>query len=77
MKLALLRILCIHLSISVFTIHTPCCRFPLNGYSKVTAMQVMTQLLAAHFSLATSSGGGVEGQQFSEYVFTRHQPQHQ
>jgi len=52
-------------------------RFPLNGYSKVTAMQVMTQLLAAQFSLATSSGGGVEGQQFSEYVFTRHQPQHQ
>ena len=60
---------------SVFSI--PWCRFPLNGYSKVTAMQVMAQLLAAQFSLATSSGGGVEGQQFSEYVFTRHQPAHQ
>ena len=81
-------------------------RFPLNGYCKVTTMQVkhlhncdnhldhvfyeiliflsfyrhmvplITQvigtLLNAQFELKTSNGGGVEGQQFSEYLFLRH-----
>jgi len=46
-------------------------RFPLNGYCKVTTMQVMTQLLNNNFELKASNGGGVEGQQFSEYVFIR------
>jgi len=46
-------------------------RFPLNGYCKVTTMQVMAQLLNNNFELKTSNGGGVEGQQFSEYLFIR------
>lgn len=51
-------------------------RFPLNGYCKVTAMQVMATLLNAQFELRTSSGGGVEGQQFCEYLFLRPGPPH-
>jgi len=47
-------------------------RFPLNGYCKVTTMQVIGALLNAQFELKTSNGGGVEGQQFSEYLFLRH-----
>jgi len=46
-------------------------RFPLNGYCKVTTMQVIGTLLNAQFELKTSNGGGVEGQQFSEYLFLR------
>jgi len=46
-------------------------RFPLNGYCKVTTMQVIAQLLNNNFELKTSNGGGVEGQQFSEYLFIR------
>lgn len=47
-------------------------RFPLNGYCKVTTMQVISQLLSHQFSLAASNGGGVEAaQHFSEYLFTR------
>jgi hypothetical protein len=46
-------------------------RFPLNGYCKVTTMQVIAQLLNSNFELKTSNGGGVEGQQFSEYLFIR------
>jgi hypothetical protein len=43
-----------------------CCRFPLNGYCKVTTPQVLSRLLSASFTLQTSNGGGVDGQQFSE-----------
>ncbi|XP_053642101.1 BTB/POZ domain-containing protein kctd15 isoform X2 [Cherax quadricarinatus] len=46
-------------------------RFPLNGYCKLTSMQAIQRLLNASFSLVTSNGGGVEGQQFSEYLFCR------
>merc|ERR1719187_535854 len=46
-------------------------RFPLNGYCKVTSMQVIAKLLNSGFVLQTSNGGGVEGQQFSEYLFLR------
>ena len=76
-------------------------RFPLNGYCKLTTMQVtaflllqllflltspatfstdplvtsplqvLSTLLNAQFELKTSNGGGVEGQQFSEYLFLR------
>jgi len=46
-------------------------RFPLNGYCKVTTMQVIATLLNSNFELKTSNGGGVEGQQFSEYLFLR------
>jgi len=46
-------------------------RFPLNGYCKVTTMQVIATLLNNSFELKTSNGGGVEGQQFSEYLFIR------
>ncbi|CAH0545828.1 unnamed protein product [Brassicogethes aeneus] len=46
-------------------------RFPLNGYCKLNSMQVVTRLLNAGFHIAASNGGGVEGQQFSEYLFIR------
>jgi len=46
-------------------------RFPLNGYCKINSMQAITRLLNAGFKLAASNGGGVEGQQFSEYLFIR------
>ena len=46
-------------------------RFPLNGYCKVTSVQVIGKLLNSGFKLQTSNGGGVEGQQFSEYLFAR------
>jgi 3-deoxy-D-arabino-heptulosonate 7-phosphate (DAHP) synthase class II len=46
-------------------------RFPLNGYCKLNSMQAITRLLNASFSIAASNGGGVEGQQFSEYLFIR------
>ncbi|XP_071526713.1 BTB/POZ domain-containing protein KCTD1 isoform X2 [Panulirus ornatus] len=46
-------------------------RFPLNGYCKITSIQAIQRLLNASFTLVTSNGGGVEGQQFSEYLFTR------
>lgn len=46
-------------------------RFPLNGYCKLNSMQAITRLLNGNFTIAASSGGGVEGQQFSEYLFVR------
>jgi len=46
-------------------------RFPLNGYCKLNSMQAITRLLNADFRIVASSGGGVEGQQFSEYLFIR------
>lgn len=46
-------------------------RFPLNGYCKLNSVQAITRLLNAGFQIAASSGGGVEGQQFSEYLFVR------
>ncbi|ELT99957.1 hypothetical protein CAPTEDRAFT_19163 [Capitella teleta] len=46
-------------------------RFPLNGYCKLNSLQVMQRVLSDGFSIAASNGGGVEGQQFSEYVFCR------
>ena len=50
-----------------------CFRFPLNGYCKITALQVMTQLLNAGYELRTSHGGVASGAetQLAEYVFTR------
>ncbi|XP_022189649.1 BTB/POZ domain-containing protein KCTD1 isoform X2 [Nilaparvata lugens] len=46
-------------------------RFPLNGYCKLNSVQAVTRLLNAGFRIAASNGGGVEGQQFSEYLFVR------
>lgn len=46
-------------------------RFPLNGYCKLNSVQAITRLLNAGFRIAASNGGGVEGQQFSEYLFIR------
>ncbi|EEB18885.1 BTB/POZ domain-containing protein KCTD1, putative [Pediculus humanus corporis] len=46
-------------------------RFPLNGYCKLNSVQAITRLLNAGFNVAASNGGGVEGQQFSEYLFVR------
>ncbi|KAF5272700.1 hypothetical protein FQA39_LY07727, partial [Lamprigera yunnana] len=46
-------------------------RFPLNGYCKLNSVQAITRLLNAGFHVAASNGGGVEGQQFSEYLFIR------
>lgn len=46
-------------------------RFPLNGYVKLNSVQAITRLLNAGFRVIASNGGGVEGQQFSEYLFVR------
>lgn len=46
-------------------------RFPLNGYCKLNSVQAITRLLNAGFIVAASTGGGVHGQQFSEYLFVR------
>lgn len=46
-------------------------RFPLNGYCKLNSVQAITRLLNSGFRIAASNGGGVEGQQFSEYLFVR------
>ncbi|XP_070195835.1 BTB/POZ domain-containing protein kctd15-like [Littorina saxatilis] len=46
-------------------------RFPLNGFCKLNSVQVIQRLLNNSFSVVASSGGGVEGQQFSEYVFAK------
>ncbi|XP_037090427.1 BTB/POZ domain-containing protein kctd15-like [Pollicipes pollicipes] len=46
-------------------------RFPLNGYIKMTSLQAIQRLLADGFQIVASLGGGVEGQQFSEYIFSR------
>lgn len=46
-------------------------RFPLNGYCKLNSVQVLTRLLNAGFVVEASTGGGVEGQQFSEYLLVR------
>lgn len=48
-------------------------RFPLNGYCKLNSVQVLTRLLNAGFTVEASTGGGVEGQQFSEYLLVRKQ----
>jgi ABC-type uncharacterized transport system fused permease/ATPase subunit len=37
----------------------------------MTFRKAITRLLNASFSIAASNGGGVEGQQFSEYLFIR------
>lgn len=49
-------------------------RFPLNGYCKIDSVEAITRLLNAGYAVAASNGGGVEGQQFSEYLFTRKSP---
>ncbi|GAB6020701.1 hypothetical protein CHUAL_003369 [Chamberlinius hualienensis] len=46
-------------------------RFPLNGYCKLNSLQAVARLLKNGFKIVASSGGGVEGQQFSEYLFCR------
>lgn len=46
-------------------------RYPLNGYCKLNSVQVLTRLLNAGFTVEASTGGGVEGQQFSEYLLIR------
>ncbi|XP_043474501.1 BTB/POZ domain-containing protein kctd15 isoform X1 [Leptopilina heterotoma] len=46
-------------------------RFPLNGYCKLNSVQAITRLLNAGFNVVASNGGGVDGQQFSEYLFVR------
>lgn len=46
-------------------------RFPLNGYCKLNSIQVLTRLFNSGFTIMASTGGGVEGQQFSEYLLVR------
>ncbi|GAB6025704.1 hypothetical protein CHUAL_011687 [Chamberlinius hualienensis] len=46
-------------------------RFPLNGYCKLNSLQAIARLLNNGFKIIAASGGGVEGQQFSEYLFCR------
>jgi len=46
-------------------------RFPLNGFCRLNSLQVMERLMSNGFEVCGSTGAGVEGQQFSEYVFRR------
>ena len=46
-------------------------RFPLNGYCKLNSLQTIVRLLNYGFKVMASNGGGVEGQQFSEYLMVR------
>lgn len=46
-------------------------RFPLNGYCKLNSLQTIKRLLNHGFKIVASTGGGVEGQQFSEYLLCR------
>lgn len=46
-------------------------RFPLNGFCKFNALQTIARLLNNGFRVMASNGGGVEGQQFSEYLMVR------
>lgn len=46
-------------------------RFPLNGFCKLNSIQVLTRLVNAGFEIKASTGGGVESQQFSEYLLIR------
>lgn len=46
-------------------------RFPLNGYCKLNSVQAITRLLNMGYQVAASHGGGVDSQQFSEYLFIR------
>lgn len=46
-------------------------RFPLNGYCKLNSIQVLTRLFNSGFTITASTGGGVEGQQFAEYLLVR------
>ena len=46
-------------------------RFPLNGYCKMLSLQAISRILSHGFKIAAATGGGVEGQQFCEYLFVR------
>ena len=46
-------------------------RFPLNGFCKLNSVQVIQRLINHDFAIVASNGGGVEGQQFSEYLLSR------
>ena len=46
-------------------------KFPLNGFCKLNSIQVFQRLLNQGFRIEASTGGGVEGQQFNEYLFVR------
>lgn len=46
-------------------------RFPLNGYCKLNSIQVITRFLNAGFTVQASTSGGVESQQFSEFLLVR------
>lgn len=46
-------------------------RFPLNGFCKLNSVQVLQRLLSHGFHIVASNGGGVEGQQFSEYLLCK------
>jgi hypothetical protein len=46
-------------------------RFPVNGYCKLNSLQVLQRLMCQGFHLVGATGGGVEGQQFSEYILCK------
>lgn len=46
-------------------------RFPINGFCKLNSIQVLERVVNNKFTNVTSNGGGVEGQQFSDFLFTR------
>lgn len=46
-------------------------RFPVNGFCQLNSIEVLETIMKNDFSILTSNGGGVEGQQFSDFLFTR------
>lgn len=46
-------------------------RFPINGYCKLNSIQVFQRLFNGGFKIVASTGGGVEGQQFCEYLLCK------
>lgn len=46
-------------------------RFPINGFCKLNSIEVLERVMNHRFTISTSNGGGVEGQQFSDYIFNR------
>lgn len=51
-------------------------RFPLNGYCKLNSLQVFQRLLYHGFEIIAATGGGVEGQQFSDYLLRKNITNH-
>lgn len=49
-------------------------QFPLNGYCKLNSTQVIQRLLGAGFAINASTGGGIDAQHITQYLFVRKNP---